>query len=223
LIALEPNPWRDLPSTPPYVLPRDQVVLDRHPDVKAGLQLDLLPAPHQGDPDSAQVWLLMTNPGGRTNDFEVGPEFVRERRRSLTFESDFPVFSLDSRWTTHAAYRYWTRRLRHLIKAVGIDTVAHQLMIVQYFPYQSREYRPLPEPLPSQRFTFGIVRRACEQGQLMVVLCGERYWLRAVPQLSKHGYVMARSPLSGHVSPGNLGEEEFRRVLERIVGRRAPR
>jgi hypothetical protein len=214
------NPWHDLPQTPPFVLPDDKAVLDRHPLVKSELQLDLLPAPHQGDPDSAQVWLLMTNPGGRTNDFELGPDFALERRRSLTFESDFPVFSLNSRWTEHAAYQYWTRRLRHLIDAIGIDSVACKLMIVQYFPYQSREYRPLPEPLPSQRFTFGLVRRACEQGRLMVVLRGERYWLKAVPRLSKHGYVMARSPLCGHVSPRNLGQHGFGQVLEGIAGSR---
>ena len=139
----------------------------------------------------------------------------------MTFESAFPIFSLDSRWTEHAAYQYWTRRLRPLIDAVGIDTVARKLMVIQYFPYQSRKYRPLPEPLPSQEYTFGLVRQACEQRKLMVVMRGERRWRRAVPRLPENGYLMARSPLSGHVSPGNLGAHGFRQVLERIAGFRS--
>jgi hypothetical protein len=134
-----------------------------------------------------------------------------------SFESDFAVFSLDSRWTEHAAYHYWTRRLRHLIEAVGIDTVARKLMIVQHFPYQSQTYRQLPEPLPSQEYTFGLVRRACVRGRLMVVLRGETLWREAVPELAEHGYVMAHSPRSGHVSPRNLGEAGYGQVLQRIA------
>jgi hypothetical protein len=110
------NPWHDLPQSPPYLLPDDAAVLARYPRAKAELQLDLLPAPHQGWPDSAEVWLLTINPGGKTKDFEFGPEFVRQRRRSLTFESDFPIFSLDSRWPAQAGYEYWTSRLQHFIK-----------------------------------------------------------------------------------------------------------
>jgi hypothetical protein len=139
----------------------------------------------------------------------------------LTFESEFPIFSLDSRWPAQAGYEYWTSRLRHLIKKVGIDHLAGRLMIVQYFPYQSRDYPPLREPLPSQEYTFDLVRRASEQGKLMVVLRAERLWLQAVPGLAERGYIIAHSPRSGHVSPGNLGEDGFRQVLERIVRSRS--
>jgi hypothetical protein len=139
----------------------------------------------------------------------------------VTFESDFPIFSLDSRWPAQAGYEYWTSRLRHLIKKVGIEHVARRLMIVQYFPYQSRDYPPLREPLPSQEYTFDLVRRACEQGKLVVVLRAEGPWLQAVPELAERGYIMAHSPRSGHVSPGNLGEDGFRQVLERIAGSRS--
>jgi hypothetical protein len=215
---LERNPWCDLPLSAPYVLPDDNAVLARDPRVTAALQLDLLPAPHQGWPDSAEVWLLTKNPGGKTKDFEFDQEFIRERRRSLTFKSDFPIFSLDSRWPAQAGYKYWTSRLRHLIKKVGIDHLARKLMIVQYFPYQSQDFPLLRELLPSQKYTFDLVRRASKQGKLMVVLRAERLWLEAVPELAERGYVMAHSPRSGHISPGNLGETVSARSCSGSLG-----
>jgi hypothetical protein len=104
---------------------------------------------------------------------------------------------------------------------VAIDHLARKLMIVQYFPYQSRRYRPVREILPSQQYTFDLVRWGSEQGKLMVVLRGKRLWLQAVPDLAERGHIMAHSPRSGHVSPGNLGEVRFHQVLERIVGSRS--
>src|SRR4051812_28507789 len=73
------NPWLDLPSEPPFVLPSDESLLRRHQDwVESGraaaqtrelhrIHLDLVPEPHLGDP-SAPVVLLNKNPGVGVDD-----------------------------------------------------------------------------------------------------------------------------------------------------------
>ena len=89
------------------------------------------------------------------------------------------------------------------------------MLLVEYFPYRSSTWRPVPE-LPSQRFGFSIVEKAIDEGKLIVVVRGRRYWLDAVPKLRQYDYIELRSPRSGHLTPNNMGQEEFDRLLARL-------
>jgi hypothetical protein len=66
------NPWFDLPLAPPYVLPRDQEILEawnHFADEPHSLDLDLLPSPWVGRLD-APVIALNLNPGLGDTDHE---------------------------------------------------------------------------------------------------------------------------------------------------------
>jgi hypothetical protein len=193
-------------------------MLSRYPAVKARVDFDLLPVPWLGNPETAEVWALTRNPAGKMDDFAYGPEFARERRHSLTFEGEHPFGPLDDRWPETEGAEYYKTRLRPLLEAVGQETVARRLMVAQYFPYQSSESPGMGAVLPSQLFTFSLVREACRDGKLFVVLHQERQWLRAVPELADAEYLTPNSWRAGSVSPGNLGDEGFRKVLRRITG-----
>src|SRR4051795_8859358 len=111
------NPWADLPNRPPYVLPQDAPVLERHRHRAGQLSLDLLPAPFMGRSDAAVV-LLSLNPGGRTDYEAYGAGFVEECRKEMLFLSEVPFGALNP---THAAtpgYRYWDARVRRLREEV---------------------------------------------------------------------------------------------------------
>jgi hypothetical protein len=69
-----------------------------------------------------------------------------------------------------SGYRWWTGALRPLIEAVGHDTVAEKVAVIEFFPYRSVTFRRLPLPVPSQRFGFQLARDAVIAGKLVVVL-----------------------------------------------------
>jgi hypothetical protein len=208
---LPPNPWVALPSQPPYVLPEDDRVLRRSPPFRDRFDFDLLPAPFQGHPDKAQVILLALNPGGRT---PVGVEaaVADERRRMLTFKSRTPFMSLDRDWPVD----YWHQHLRALIDAVGLETVQQQVMLVQFYGYQSREFKRPPTPLPSQGLSFALVRNAAAEGKAIVIVRGDKHWRSAVPELDRTRIIKLRSPRAASVSPGNMDPDDFCELVRRL-------
>jgi hypothetical protein len=208
------NPWADLPSEPPYIAACDREVLDRHPEARDRLNFEILPYPFQGAKE-ADVLFLLANPGAGELPPGYPADLVEERGRSLTFTHQRdPRFATPDTW--------WHRRLRKLIAAVGEETVSSRTLSVEYFPYHSRRYRRFPEVLPSQEFGFGIVRDAVSAGKLVVVVRQEKAWLRAVPELEHADYIAVPNPRVAHISPRNVGEDNFNRIvdrLERPVGR----
>jgi len=135
------------PEKPPYVLPGDEIVLDkahlccRHggwdgfiadPEFGAPgnsqLHLDLLPIPFVGNLNTASVFLLMLNPGFGPHDY-FGEYTVPEYRTALldnlrqTWSNTF--LFLDPRFSWHGGYDYWHTKLRNVIitfaKSVGIS------------------------------------------------------------------------------------------------------
>jgi hypothetical protein len=213
---LEGNPWRQLPEAPPFVLPQDDKVLRRYPKLRENLRLDFLPVPFHGS-DRADILLLSSNPGARINTLEDDETFVKERRPGLLFESTslFPFSCLNPAFSNTAGYDYSNRRLGSLIERVGREVVAQRVLLVEYFPYRSSTWRPVPD-LPSQRFGFSIVEKAIDEGKLIVVVRGRRYWLDAVPKLRQYDYIELRSPRSGHLSPNNMSQEGFDRLLAKL-------
>lgn len=209
------NPWIDLPRQPPYLLPADASVFDRHPRIAANIRFDLLPAPFMGRPDAAVV-LLALNPGAKTNYDAYGAAFVEACRAEMLFQSRVPFGAMNPAHSMTPGYGYWNARLRRLCEHVGRSVLLQQLLCVQFFPYQSQEFRALPEHLPSQRFGFDLVRRAVSEGRLVIVLRSLRLWQTAVPELGNADIIGLRSPRSPYLTANNMGDENFRRVVERL-------
>src|SRR4051812_1495228 len=84
------NPWRDLPSRPPYVLPEDAPRLRGQP----GIHLDVMPCPYLGAPTGASVFVLNLNPSYTSASASyVETRYCDEWRRSLTFQSAYPFWA----------------------------------------------------------------------------------------------------------------------------------
>jgi hypothetical protein len=106
--------------------------------------------------------------------------------------------------------------MRALIKAVGQQRVAERMMWVQYLGYQSLEWCPFPAPLPSQRFAFRLVRDALAAGKLIIVGRSRKLWTEAVPELATYHYIELSSPRSPYLTPNNMGDAEFARVIDAL-------
>lgn len=114
------NPWTDLPSRAPYILPSDREPIERF-NAMAGegvrIRPELLPEPFLGAP-TASVVLLSLNPGFSNDDAlaHAREEFVQACRRNLAHHaSDYPFLYLDPRFSDTPGGYWWTIRLRHYL------------------------------------------------------------------------------------------------------------
>jgi hypothetical protein len=103
--------------------------------------------------------------------------------------------------------------LRDLIEVVGIGAVAKKVMCVEHFPYKSTKYKALGATLPSQQYSFEIVREAIRQRKQIVVMRSERIWLESVPALRSYPYIRLTNNQKPYLSRAQMTEEHFKRIL----------
>jgi hypothetical protein len=204
------NPWIHLPSSAPYALPSDLHALQAFNAVASAnyrYDLSLFPEPFFGGA-SANVIVLTLNPGLHLRDAETHaePAFARQARDSLTHQLfPYPFLHLQPN-SDSTGNLWWRRRARELIEEVGFELVAKGLSCVQYMPYHSSEYSKNSPHLPSQAYSFNLIRSGIQRGAEIVIMRSRDRWERAVPEL--HGYQhlhFAKNPRSPYLSLGNLG------------------
>ena len=206
------NPWVSLPSSSPFVLDCDRDCLNRCDP--SNLLLDQLPVPYSGARNAAVV-LLMLNPGGGQR--AASADYIDQCRKRLLFASRVPFMSLDDAFVGMHGSEYWRKRLRLLVERVGLEKLRRQLLCLQYFPYQSKTYKPLAETLPSQRFTFEICREAIRDGRMIVFMRSRRLWESAVPELKAVAAIELNNPRSPYLTPTNIPGDGFERIVNVIA------
>lgn len=204
------NPWVLLPNEPPYVLPTDACAVNKfNSTAKPEKQYDLslLPEPFFGPPD-APIVLLALNPGLNPLDVVVHAqkEFATQARRSLSHDlSPYPFLHLQAASSTPGAL-WWRRIAGPLIRETSFDAVACGILCVQYFPYHSRSFSTSSPDIPSQQYSWNLVRSAIKRNAEIVVMRSWRLWSSAVPELTTHTKVhLVRNPRNPSLSRGNLG------------------
>lgn len=215
------NPWLNIPTEPPYVLPEDRAAVEefnRAHDQSHEHFLhvnELLPEAFMGAED-APVVLLSNNPGfSRLEErerFRQQPTVLEWMRKNLHHEQlDYPFYYLDPAFDEND---WWVVRLRPLIEHFnrfgqnGRQLVAKSVLNVVYFPYPSRKFGHRRLPLTSQNYGFDLVRRAVERKAVVVLLrsgkANQRAWLKAVPKLDGYDHFhLGSNPQAPYISRGN--------------------
>lgn len=217
------NPWKSLDlSTPPYVHADDRSCVVAH-NTKAKpdyfYDLRLRPEPYIGSLN-AKVLLLALNPGLSVEDFEVHvrPDYVRHHQENLfQAERPFPFYylhpDLDCPGST-----WWRAKLKWLIKECGIETASKELCCLQYAPYHSVAYKHRTTLFPSQSFNQQILQHHIEKGLPVIILRSRRYWEELVPELVNYeNVVVLRNPRNPTLSPKNMGESNFEKLLQTLT------
>ena len=215
-----PNPWTALSAEPPYQVPADASAIEqfnRGARAEHQLHLELLPEPFIGSPDAAVV-LLGLMPGFSEPDRAVHarPSFRAAVQRNLRHESQpYPFYYLDP--AEDGPGHVWTRqRLRPVLERVPVRQVAEQLLMVEYLPYHAQKFAHGALRLPSQRYSFALVRQALERDRPIVLMRGERPWLEAVPELARYSRLYRlRSKQNVTLSPRNC-PDGFEAVVEAL-------
>jgi len=236
------NPWLHLPNEAPFIAPGDveavaalNVRASRTADHRHRfrLQTQLLPDPFTGRVD-APVVLWTANPGYTDNERarRWGPDiqsddFWHSRsedlwecyRRNLRHEAQaYPLFFLNPRLRGSPGHRCYTRQFRNLIDDCGDKQVARHVLVVEEFPYHSREY-PSGWRMPSQAYSHFLMRKAVERGALIIALRARRALLEMVPEV-RGARVLGRRSRNPALSPGNL--DGYGEIVERIRSESQP-
>lgn len=216
-----PNPWRDLPTEPDFVLEQDREIVAAHNAATTDehrLQLHVLPEPFMG-PRDAPVVLLNLNPGYHPSDVA---NYAQLRRASVIrgalvheLDDDEAFYFLTEEFEGTGGWNWWTRKLNPLIQKVGLTSARRGIQVIEYAPYKSARYKSPGKILPSQIYTFNLVREAVTRDALVVVMRHHDEWLRSVPELAGVAVHRLRNPQNVTIGPGNC-PSGFAEILTRL-------
>lgn len=228
------NPWHRLPLTQPYVLPEDQKKVQEFNEKKTNkeqhdhvLHLDLVPEAFVGRPD-APVVILGNNPGVKNEEaatYRRQPEFIRRMRNNLLHQlsKEFPFLYLDpDPRITPLGKDWWEKKLQSLFsefasRDIARSVLARSILAVEFFPYVSHRFAHSRLYLPSQEYSFDLVRKAVSRHAVIVLTRGEGRWLNRVPELKKHDrLVRLKERQKAPISPGNCRDNGYRELVRAI-------
>jgi hypothetical protein len=140
---------------------------------------------------------------------------MRRMRKNLLHEpSDYPFVYLDPKFSE--AGKWWDPKLKHLLR-FGPEVVARSILNIAYFPYPSRRFGHRWLDLPSQQYTFRLVREAMDRQAVIVFMRRDDMWKEAVPQLKQYDRLFqVKNVRNPAVSPKNC-PEGFQEVVEAIA------
>ena len=210
------NPWEKLQDSPLFFLEEDKKYIDvfnhfnKKPDYE--IKLSYTPEPRLG-PVNAPIIILQLNPS-HSND----EQDMREVERCLA--------SIKNEKAPHLGVMHkndwWAKHLKRLIDEVGGDRgkVSRSICSIEFFPYRSKKFNHGTIRLPSESYTFSLVRRAIERDALFIVARSFKVWLLAIPELEEHHRskriyecINKRRPF---ISENNLPSGVFKKVVETI-------
>lgn len=222
------NPWIKLPDEAPFVLKQDNEMLKDICFKETTVpRLGILPSPYMGNPETSQIFLLSLNPGFKPWDLEAQKHdklYIAEKRKSLSFRSDYPWYLLDDRFEGYPGYKWWFNKLRMMIELFDKDRVTEKVMCLQFIPYQSPKFQKHAH-LPSQTYNFWLLKNAMSEKKLIIQFRGDSYWNDAVEGLiSYEKKAIIKQQFTGkklrnaNISSKNMSEKEWDSIVE-ILGK----
>ncbi|HRE80804.1 MAG TPA: hypothetical protein PLN52_07135 [Opitutaceae bacterium] len=211
------NPWHDLPSQPPYVLPCDEEVVAKLERSRPGtIALHLLPQPFLGNL-RAPVVLLLANPGFGESDtaFEnETPQFTESLRSSITHPEENPHhIHFDLRFDQGPGFVWWAKRTKELAKTCG--PLSEKLLVLQRVPYHSKTYPYALENLPSFTYIEYLLKSALQRQATIVCTRIRKSWTKLVGE-EPSNYFHTKNPRAVFFTPRNLSHDAFSQIVRTL-------
>lgn len=214
------SPWRDLPTESLYILPEDLKSIQHHRNF-SNLRLETLPDQFVGGLDTAEVVFLALNPGFHESDITVNlqlPEFLEANHNNRNDPYGSPFYYFGGGLAQTGGYKWWARILNSLLQEGVTEAALRQkIMLIEYFPYHSPDWKKSLPLVPSQQFAFDLVREAIDRKKTIVIMRSEKLWRKAVPELATYKYMLVKNLRRPFISPNNLGDENFKAILAKLI------
>ncbi|MBE8221949.1 MAG: hypothetical protein HAW60_04380 [Bdellovibrionales bacterium] len=215
------NPWINLPSNAPFVLPADIdgiAKLNKTNNSNYKIQTDSIPEPFIGPILSAKILLLALNPGHSSDDFqwqnklEFKNKMLENQKNGTT-----PFYLLDPALKDSPAGRYWNQKLKNLIIKVGLEKVQNDIAVAQWLPYHSIKFQSPAnfKLLPSQNFTFQLVNHFIKKKGQVVVMRSYKIWKKNIKL--PNNTIHLKNPLNPSVTENNMSKEDFKKLINILV------
>jgi hypothetical protein len=217
------NPWLKLPSQSPYVLEIDRVSISQYNQLHGEdrkININSVPEPFIGNPESAKLILLSLNPGDSKHDVKahLDDEFKKAMFHTLHRESqDWPFYSLNPAFSWTGAGKWWAPRTRELQLSAGLDyaTLAKRLLVIEWFPYHSKKSALPTNPVcESQKYSFQLAKEMLEKKRLVVGMRSRNHWAEVDERFREAPFL--KNPQCGYVSRGNTEGDLFDRMVEAL-------
>ena len=222
------NPWQDIDVRKDSLLihPSDLAHVDAFNNLHLKnkhytIPYHLPPLPYVGRPE-APVLILLANPGLSDKEaklnFKYPPKVLEENHRNLLH---LPPGNFDGEDSTAPFSRFqdgwWHKRVRKLVDSTSIRRIESGLFFVNFHPYHSRSWKSILFTLPTQHYSFELVRRALKRNCIVLMSRNTEGWITAIPELSdyKNKYNFL-SPRGVYISPKNLPPGVFKKVVSSI-------
>ena len=221
-----PNPWcalqekRDAEGNACYLLDEDAPYIlafnkEREENTHAWINTTRVPEPRLGS-INAPVFILQSNPSlqGGNPTSEQSKDAIEALKND---ESPHAGLNGQNNW--------WLDRYGQLARDVcETKKLAEKICSVEYFPYPSPNFdrRHAYIRLPSQNYTFSIIRRALQMKAVIVVTRSWSQWVGAIPELAnapcgeEKRVFTTNSPQCAYITEKNLGCEAYKAILKKI-------
>lgn len=221
------NPWLDLPKKEPYVLDIDKDSISDIKDIDFKIFLNIFPDPYVGDINNAEVFFLLLNPGlvippGLKEPLEFFylenfPSFKNDLLANLHQEQrKYPFYYLDPKNKLSLGFRYWTKVLNQFLNdEVDYEKISKKICAIEFFPYHSQKYKK-HKVIPSQKFTFEVVKEAINRNKIIIVMRAKKDWEKALElKFENHKNIyFPRSSQNVILTKKNIGTDLFEKLKE---------
>ena len=181
----------------------------------------LEPYPYFGNP-IANIFVLLANPGIEKREadpsFRINPENVKRNRKNLRHESADSFLSwVHSPENPEREGEWVIPRIRKVVLETSLERVSSGLFLINYHPYNSKSWYPIPFTFETQRYSFHLVSEAMNRNALIIMSRNILGWFTAIPELYDYrNRRMFKSSRSVYVSQENLGTEAYQELLKRL-------
>lgn len=181
----------------------------------------LEPYPYFGNP-LANIFVLLANPGvSKRNSepsFRTNPEYVNQSQRNLRHESPDSFISwVHSPDNPERESDWLIPRIRKVVGETSLERISSGLFFINYHPYNSKSWYPIPFTFETQLYSFHLVSEAMKREVLIIMSRNMLGWFTAIPGLYEYkNRVKFKSSRSVHISRDNLGTEAYEDLLKRL-------
>jgi len=213
------NPWKNTKNeSSEYIAACDKSDEKLYQKICKKYDLSYIPQPYMGDPEKSEIFLLLANPnaGGNHKDFQ-------KKHRELVITNlkheidDYPLYGINDKFKGYFIYEWWYKRLSPIIDEIGDPKkVSKSIFAAEYVPYFSDKY-VYNVKTSSLGYTVNLIKKAVSLKKIIIIMRSKRNWERSIPELEHYeNTFVLHSPQNVIVSPKNLGEDAFEKVIKRI-------
>ena len=214
------NPWKRIERQAPFVLDEDKPYIEAfnysfRRDPLHKINRSFTPEPRLG-PISAPIVVLQLNPSYTSRPPRSQKRIDSELENIKNEHSLHPGVR-----ATMTGKEWWKWLLKELVSHSGIgpEKLERNLCSIEFFPYRSIKFAHAMIRLPSQQYSFDLVRDRLAKGALIVITRNPAVWFGAVPELFQYlddTVFLAKNARRPTISPKGLGRRGFEKICQRL-------